>query len=208
MTEQVTSDTVETQEQPTATPAAKGDDAAPKPEPVMIPKERLDAEIAKTREYKKAAEELAKLKQEQADAEAKRTGDIEKFTKERDTYKAEAEQWRTYASAKLEGLTEQLDDAGKAILADLEDAPLAKRLAIAEKLAGSKKTEPGFGTHGGKGGAQETGGLIPSHARASRVAYEQWLGEIASSGDMAQLAILTDTGKRQKLDAEARALFG
>lgn len=203
MTEQVTSDTVETQEQPTATPAAKGDDAAPKPEPVMIPKERLDAEIAKTREYKKAADELAKLKQEQADAEAKRTGDIEKFTKERDTYKAEAEQWRTYASAKLEGLTEQLDDAGKAILADLEDAPLAKRLAIAEKLAGSKKTEPGFGTNGGSA-PKPSGGIIPPSV-TNMGEYHSWMANLGINNE--GRAILADRGKMEAIRAEARQKF-
>lgn len=203
MSEQMTSEAGTTNEQPTATPAAKGDEAAPKPEPVMIPKERLDAEIAKTREYKKAAEELAKLKQEQADAEAKRTGDVERFQKERDSYKAEADHWNAYASAKLEGLMEQLDDAGKGILADLEDAPLAKRLAIAEKLATTKKSEPGFGTNGGTA-SKTAGGVIPPNIQ-SMGEYHNWLANLRTTPE--GLSLLADRKKMETIRAEAQTKF-
>jgi hypothetical protein len=50
--------------------------------------------------------------------------------------------------------------------------------------------------------------LIPSEARTSRAAYDQWLAGITASGDPAQMSVLLDSKKRQQLEREARELFG
>lgn len=207
--EQTSSAQVDAQTQDQATPAETGEPAAEQ-KPVMIPKERFDQVNARLKAAEAAAKELEALKQAQADEQAKKTGDIERFTKERDQFKSEAEQWRAYATDKLAGIAEQLDDAGRTILDDLGDeVPLNKRLAIAEKLlsAAGKKQPSGFGTTGGSAPA-ETAGLIPPQARTSRAAYEQWLADLTSSGDPAAMSVLIDSRKREQLEQEARKLFG
>jgi len=182
------------------------DDA--KPETPMIPKPRFDEINRRLKAAEPAVAELEQLKQAQADEEARKAGDIEKLIQERDTHKSEAQQWRDYATSKLESMSDGLDDAGKAILDDLGDeVPLSKRLAIAEKLASNKKSAAGFGTSGGKQAA-DNAGLIPPEARTSRAAYDHWLAEITTSGDPAQMAVLVDSKKRAQLEEEARRLFG
>lgn len=180
-----------------------------KPADDVVPKAALLAERKKRQEYEKAATELEQLKRAQADEAAAKANDIEKFKTERDQYEAEASQWRQYASDKLEGLADQLDDAGKAILEDLgDDVPLHKRVSIAEKLVGNKKSAAGFGSNGGGAASNEGGGLIPPEAKTSRAAYETWLANLTTSGDPELMMLLADTSKRKQIEAEARKLFG
>jgi hypothetical protein len=181
---------------------APADDA--KPETPMIPKPRFDEINKRLKDAEKAKAELEQLKQAQADEEARKAGDIEKLIQERDTHKSEAQQWRDYATSKLESLSEGLDDAGKAILDDLGDeVPLSKRLAIAEKLASQTKTEPGFGSHGGKAKGDE-GGLIPPSV-TSYADFQQWYLNLANTPD--GRAMLRDHAKMTQVQAEAAKKF-
>src|SRR6056297_705663 len=195
--EATTSTPEETSEQAQGTTPETVEAPSEQSKPLMIPKERLDAEIAKRREYEKAAKELEALKQQQADAEAEKTGQVEKFKTERDQYKGEAEQWKQYATAKLEGIAEGLEDGDKAILEHLDEGvPLSKRLAIAEQLASrQKQASPGYGTKGGPA-SSDVGGLIPPEARSSRGAFDSWLASITNSGDRESMALLVDAKKR------------
>jgi len=197
-----TSDTQNADPKGEATPAVTGEPHG-EAKGETIPKARLDAEIAKRKEAEKAVTELAALKQAQADDEAKRKGDIEKFKGERDSYKSEAEQWRQYANAKLDALTEHLDDSAKSILADLEDAPLAKRLAVAEKLAGNKKPATGFGANGGTG-VQNAGGVIPPDV-TTRSEYHTWLANLGLKPE--GKALLSDSKKMAAIREEAQRKF-
>jgi hypothetical protein len=171
-------------------------------------KAALAAERKKRQEAEKAAQEFEEFKRKQADEAAQKANDVEKFKTERDQYEGEAKQWREYATKKLEAIGESLDEVGQGVLDALgDDVSLAKRLAIAEQLSSQKKAEPGFGTKGGKS-SDESHGLIPSEARTSRAAYDQWLAGITASGDPAQMSVLLDSKKRQQLEREARELFG
>lgn len=196
---------VEATEQAQGTTPETVDKPAEESKPVMIPKERLDAEIAKRREFEKAAAELEALKQAQADEAAKKAGDLEKFQRERDEYKTQADRWNEYATKRLEAITADLDDDALEALAVIEDATIDKRLALAEKLAGKKKSA-GFGTTGG-GSPTDSGGLIPSSVQ-SRAQYDAWLGDIMASGDPARIMMLADQSKRKQLEAEAAKRFG
>lgn len=192
-TEQAPGTTPETVEKP---------DEAPKDS--MIPKARLDAEIAKRKELQRIAEEYEAMKKAQADEEAAKKGEIDKFKTERDQYEAEAKQWQSYATARIESLTEQLDDAAKAILSDLEDAPLAKQLSVAEKLAATKKTEPGFGSSGGKAGG-DAGGVIPSDVQNVQEFHRWWAGLLSSAEGRLKAA---DPEFNKKVTAERLRRFG
>jgi len=197
-TEQPTQDTGTTPETVETPADAKSDTP-------MIPKARFDEVNGKLKELKSAAEELEALKQAQADEAAQKANDIDKFRTERDSYKTEAEQWRTYATAQIEAVAGQLDDAGRGILEDLgEDVPLHKRLAVAQKLAGSKKTEPGFGTNGGKGTA-ESSGVIPAEVKTKQDFHQWWAGLLRSPEGRMKAA---DSGFNEKVKAERLRRFG
>jgi hypothetical protein len=175
-----------------------------------IPKQRLDAEIAKRKAAEKAAaerdaelEEYRAAKAKAADDEAKRSGDVTAAQQERDKYKASAEQWEAYATDKLKNLTAGFDEDQQATLAIIEDAPLDKRLALAEKLATSKKTEPGFGSGGGPAKG-EVAGAIPSNV-TSMAEYHAWMAGLSRTPE--GRATLKDRDKMDTVRAEARRKF-
>jgi len=176
-----------------------------KPADDVVPKAALLAERKKRQEYEKAATELEQLKKAQADEAAAKANDIEKFKTERDQYEAEASQWRQYATDKLEGLADQLDDAGKAILEDLgDDVPLHKRVSIAEKLVGNKKSAAGFGSNGG-GGAGETTGPIPSSVK-TKADFHSWIAKFQATAE--GRAKLADPEFNRAVTAERLKRFG
>jgi len=169
-----------------------------------------DSKFAAMRRKLDAVEaENAKFRKEQqkaADARAVAEGDVTAAQQERDRYAEEAKQWREYATKKLDGIVEHLDDDAQAILAELgDDGPLAQRLAVAERLASrseATKSDAGFGSSGGKGKA-ETSSLIPTGINDGN-AYHEWMARESESGDPERMKMFFDPALMAKINAEAR----
>jgi hypothetical protein len=79
---------------------------------------------------------------------------------------------------------------------------LETRVAVAEKLVGTKKQpDPGFGSGGGKGNTG-AGGLIPSNV-TSLSEYHTWIANLGGTNE--GRVLLSDRTKMAQVRAEALA---
>ena len=201
-----TPDAEAVQDTQTAPPAETGDSVQETGKPdseKMVPEAALAAARAKSRELEKELSEFREKQQEQEDAKQRAEGDIAAAQEARKAAESEAQEWRDYATEKLETLTGGLEDADKAILDDLGDVSLSKRLAVAEKLAARTSQESGAGNFGpGPTPAKKTSGKIPPEIN-SRGDYVAWMNSLSHSAE--GMKNLRDSAWYAAVTEEARA---